>query len=96
MAALHSLLTQWQACGLTTDYEWLRVVRAVQVFKHNTPVDVLQLAAGDHQAGQSDVHAVAVSGFLGLFVESSSDIPLERRLLMAVQKAGWPRPAKAV
>ena len=96
MAALQSIRVQWLECSLDVSAEWLSKVRASLVLKWNTPLEECQLFAGDHQQAQSDVHSVSLAGFLKLLVATSPSESMDRRLQLALQKSGWPRPIRAV
>lgn len=96
MAAVQAIRTARGAEGLGVDKPWLQRVRATVVLRHGTPVNECQLFAGDHQCAQGDLVPLGVAHFLRLAVESPPELPLANRVLLAHQKAGWPRPLTTV
>ena len=96
MAALLQYREERGGMGLDVSPPWLNVVRAERVLRHGTDRHVCQLLAGDHQAGQSGVHDVALSQFLRLCLDCDQRMTLEQRILVSVQKCGWKRSEWAV
>ena len=96
VAALQLLRQERAKAGMAVDLPWLTTVRAEQVVRFGTPLSQLQLLAGDHQAAQSDVRELPMSDFLRLLVATDASQPLQDRIAMAIQKAGWARPERLV
>ena len=94
--ALQELRSLRRQGSLDTTAPWLNVVRATRVIRFGTPVERVQLMAGDHQASQSGVVNIRVSQFLRLALFEPADTPIGTRVLRAVQKAGWTRGEKPV
>ena len=74
--------------------EHLSLVLA-RVLKVDTPLDIRQRVAGDHQAAQSAVHSLPFWRFMSFLAESLQRRPdgdVDSFLIAAIQKSGQPRP----
>ena len=91
-----NMKTMREASSLDTTAPWLNFVRAERVVRFGTPLQTVMVLAGDHQQAQSDVHTLPISGFLKLLLNTDTTLTLDKRLALAIQMSGWPRPNKLV
>ena len=74
---------------------WHLKVRA-KVLRHDTPLEVRRLAAGDNQFTQRNYNDIKISDWCKLFLDTNNNAKMEEHLAMAVRQVGYDRPASAV